>query len=108
LLAPPRSRIGPLGDEERRARFDRSPIRGVYDESVDRESAYEMLAAREAELNRQRETTASTARPGSAPRSSRRQSVGEAFVKSMARSIGSSIGRQILRGILGSITGGRR
>jgi DNA helicase HerA-like ATPase len=104
LMAPPRSRIGPLADEERVTLFERSPLRGVYDAPVDRASAYEMLKQRGEELERER-------RPSAPPRARsgrRRQSVGEAFVKSMARSIGSSIGRQILRGILGSITGGRR
>jgi uncharacterized protein len=43
LIAPPESRIGPISDSERAEQMDRSPYRGVYDTSVDRESAYELL-----------------------------------------------------------------
>src|SRR5690606_11937812 len=46
LIRPPSSRIGPLSDSERRAVIDRSPIAGLYDRDIDRESAYEILTAR--------------------------------------------------------------
>ncbi len=46
LIRPPSGRIGPLNDAERQAVMDRSPVLGLYDEDVDRESAFEMLAAR--------------------------------------------------------------
>jgi len=46
LIRPPSGRIGPLTDAERQAVMDRSPVLGVYDEDLDRESAFEMLAAR--------------------------------------------------------------
>src|SRR5690606_21672000 len=45
LIRPPSSRIGPLGDAERRAVIAASPVGPVYDTAVDRVSAYEMLAA---------------------------------------------------------------
>jgi DNA helicase HerA-like ATPase len=108
LLAPPRSRIGPLTDQERADLLERSPLRGQYEQAVDRRSAYEMLRERETELERQRQAAERAEPPKGQRRGSNRQSVGEAFVKSMARTLGSSIGRQILRGILGSISGGRR
>ena len=119
LVAPPRSQIGPITPEQRRALMEHSLVRGVYEQAVDRESAYEILKARAEETHRaaesaparapassSRNTTRTTTRTGS--RSGSRQSVGEAFVKSAARAIGSSLGRQILRGILGSLLGGRR
>ncbi|OPF97070.1 helicase HerA-like domain-containing protein [Rhodopseudomonas palustris] len=46
LIRPPSSRLGPLKDEERAALMAASPLRGVYDEAVDRESAFEVLKAR--------------------------------------------------------------
>jgi DNA helicase HerA-like ATPase len=121
LVAPPRSRIGALDDEERAQIAGRSPLRGTYDEAVDRESAHELLSQRAEELERQREQALREAerreqeekeareRERASRRSggSRRQSVGEAFAKSIARSIGSKIGRSIVRGILGSIVGRR-
>jgi DNA helicase HerA-like ATPase len=46
LIAPPRSRVGPLTAAERAEKINASPFAGKYDESVDRESAYEKLIAR--------------------------------------------------------------
>jgi DNA helicase HerA-like ATPase len=118
LVAPPRSRIGPLSAEERNEIRGRSPLGGVYDQSVDRESAYELLIKREQELEQRQAAEAQAAQQmqeqsqvsrgrASSRSSGRRQSVGEAFTKSIARSIGSGVGRQIVRGILGSILGRR-
>ena len=108
LVIPPESRIGPISDEERNTLLSRSPMKGKYAQSVDRESAYEMLAAR-AELAAKREAEeelaaqqAKEARRASRP-ASRRQSVGEAMLKSAARSVGRSLGSRLIRGILGSL-----
>ena len=112
LIRPPASRIGPLSDAERREILARSPLKGRYDEEIDRESAYEMLKkkaeeeARMAAAERARAEQEKAARR--VGRGSRRQSVWEAMAKSVARSMGSSLGRQIVRGILGSLLGGRR
>jgi len=117
LIAPPRSRIGPVTAQERDDILARSPFRSTYDEVVDRESAFEQLKQRETELETSRKQ--GTNRPGTgggtagARQASRRssargrQTVAESFAKSLMRSIGSSIGRSIARGILGSITGRR-
>jgi DNA helicase HerA-like ATPase len=43
LIRPPNSRIGPITDAERNAVIKASPIAGIYDKTVDRESASEML-----------------------------------------------------------------
>jgi DNA helicase HerA-like ATPase len=108
LIRPPESRIGPLADDERTERIDRSPFKGRYDTAVDRESAYEMLKERAEKLQKQQimaeKEKAAEPRPA---RGRKRQSIGEAFVKSAARSIGSQVGRRIIRGILGSIFGGK-
>ncbi|MCS6879630.1 MAG: DUF853 family protein [Geminicoccaceae bacterium] len=45
-ICPPRSRIGPVTAEERAEIIASSPLAGKYDEPLDRESAYEILAAR--------------------------------------------------------------
>ena len=108
LVKPPESRIGPISDEERSTLLSRSPMKGKYDQSVDRESAYELLAAR-AELAAKREAEEELAaqkakeeRRSSRP-ASRRQGVGEAMLKSAARSVGRSLGSRLIRGILGSL-----
>ncbi len=46
LVPPPCSRIGALTPDERGSVFEASPLKGVYDQAVERESAYEMLQAR--------------------------------------------------------------
>jgi len=110
LIRPPESRIGPLGELDRRDRIERSPLKGRYDTVVDRESAYEKLRDR-AEVKQARQEKADTRKPKEKPESAvvgRRQSTGEAFIKSAARAIGSQVGRQIIRGIMGSIFGGRQ
>ena len=132
LVAPPRSRIGPLTDPERAEVVAGSPVKGDYDEASDRESAYELLqeranAQQEAAEGAKREAEGESdsggffgsifggddeAKPRPRTGGRPRQSVGEAMAKSVVRSvgssIGSSIGRQIVRGILGSLLGGKR
>jgi DNA helicase HerA-like ATPase len=46
LVLPPHSRIGAITPAERAALIAASPIKGHYDETVDRESAYERLSGR--------------------------------------------------------------
>ncbi len=46
LVRPPSSRLGPLTDSERRKTMGVSPVAGLYDEDVDRESAFEILRER--------------------------------------------------------------
>ncbi|BCX16610.1 MAG: hypothetical protein KatS3mg117_0292 [Geminicoccaceae bacterium] len=45
-ICPPRSRIGPLSEEERRRIVEESPLFGKYEDPIDRESAYEILQGR--------------------------------------------------------------
>ncbi|UCE76528.1 MAG: DUF853 family protein [Gammaproteobacteria bacterium] len=114
LIAPPRSRIGPLSSEERDAIIAKSPLRGTYETVVDRESAFEMLKKRTEELEAQRAEAAQQQQAEDAASAKARPSGGrqrqgavEAFTKSVLRSVGSSLGRSIARGILGSIIGRR-
>ncbi|CAN5118211.1 DUF853 domain-containing protein [soil metagenome] len=48
MIRPPDSRLGPATDAERAAVMARSPVQGVYETAIDRESAEEVLAARHA------------------------------------------------------------
>ncbi|KKX28155.1 helicase HerA-like C-terminal domain-containing protein [Rhizobium sp. LC145] len=123
LIRPPSSRIGPLTDQERQAVMDRSPVLGLYDEDVDRESAFEMLAAKAkqaadaaAAKEAEEAQTASAGsgwtlpgfgggadeRPTRGRAGSQRQTVVEAAMKSVARTVATQVGRAIVRGILGS------
>ncbi|BAU47048.1 ATP-binding protein [Sulfurifustis variabilis] len=111
LIAPPRSRIGPITTEERRRLIDSSPLRGHYERAADRESAYEILKRR-AETPPEQTTSGSRwdelLGGGAAKGGRRREGMAEAMMKSASRAIGSQIGRQIIRGVLGSLLGGKR
>jgi len=128
FVCPPSSRIGPATDAERHKAIDESPVFGVYEKVVDRESAYEKLRdrretappAEQAGTGAARQTTAAPSDGGvmgglrdilfgsTGPRGGRREGVIDAAAKSVARTIGSSVGREIVRGVLGSILGGTR
>ena len=121
MIAPPASRIGPLADEERAEVMARSPYKAIYNQVIDRESAYEILKGRVAEqeqteqqqkiqeqLRAEQERILKEQQKEQARSASQRNSAVDAFAKSAARAIGSSLGRQIVRGILGSLLGGRR
>jgi DNA helicase HerA-like ATPase len=118
LIRPPVSRLGPITPAERASIMSASPVRGLYDETKDRESAYEMLAAR-AQAAASEPADPPPKNPGwaeaepesrraPAPRASNRQSMGEAFAKSMLRTIGSQVGRELIRGVLGGLMGSSR
>ncbi len=105
LVRPPESRIGPLTDAERGEQMKRSPLKGRYDEALDRESAYELLNKRGTEKLAAAEQEQAAAKPvkrgGREP-----ESIAMTLAKGAARAIGSQVGREIVRGVLGSLLGG--
>jgi uncharacterized protein len=118
LIRPPSSRLGPITPEERNKAIKNSPVYGQYDESVDRDSAYEKLHAKAArraeEQQREADDKAAAKAEKSASRAAprERESATDRFIKnaagSVGRSLGStvarSIGNALVRGILGSLT----
>ena len=106
FVLPPASRIGPITPEERRTLMTSSPVAGVYDKAVDRESAYERLRGRA----EQAATPAGAGGRAGAPAgggffdslkgslgglmtgSGRKDSMVEAMAKSAARTVGSTVG----------------
>ncbi len=46
MVRPPSARVGPVTPEERAAIIRKSPLKGKYDQTVDSESAYEVLMQR--------------------------------------------------------------
>jgi hypothetical protein len=128
-VLPPGSRIGPIAASERQALINGSLVAGVYEKTVDRESAHELL--------RQRAPDVAAAKPGqgvpaggagtvtaegpgmmgglkdalfgsTGPRGGHRPGLAQAAASSAVRSIGSALGREIIRGVLGSLLGGSR
>jgi len=117
LMLPPRSRIGPITADERKALIAGSVVHGAYETAVDRDSAYEMLkaraatAAQAAAAEEQAKEAADEAKQPARGRSRRGRepdTLMESVLKSTMRSAGSQLGRSITRGILGGILGGRR
>jgi len=126
LILPPGSRIGPLRSEERNAAINGSLVYGVYEELLDRESAYEKLKQTKTETAQattsSRPATVQPSSPASTtgsaindilfgttgPRGGKHDGIAQIAAKTVARTIASEVGRQILRGVLGSILGGRR
>jgi len=51
-IRPPDSRLGPATDAERAAVMAASPVRGLYEAPIDRESAEEVLAARRGDADK--------------------------------------------------------
>ena len=110
-IRPPASRLGPITPQERAAIISDSPVKGKYEEEVDRKSAHEMLkdaqaqGGGESEAGYERHGEFRVPRPGDrgpAPRreparSSTRQTAGEAFTKSLLRSLGTAAGRILER-----------
>jgi hypothetical protein len=129
----PGSQLGPITPEQRKALLDNSLVAGVYEKTIDRESAYETLKGSHASPAKGAGTSTS-GHAGASESSSQNEQGGhallsglgdvlfgrtgsrganhdglaQAMVKSAVRTIGSSVGREIVRGVLGGILGGRR
>jgi len=116
MIYPPHSQIGPITPEQRRQLIQSSVVAGVYENAVDRESAFEILKARAA--GQPAGPAPSPGAPGTVQQPSwydripgfsmggrRGDNLVEAMAKSATRTIGSSVGRQIVRGVLGSLLG---
>jgi DNA helicase HerA-like ATPase len=109
-LGAPRSLMGPVEPAALDRAVQASPLYGRYAEAVDRESAYEKLAARDAAAAQ----AAAQAAPGAGRAPAKgggrakeepsvvEQVVGSGIFKSLARSVGTQIGREITRSLFGT------
>ena len=121
LIAPPRSRLGPLNEAERKVMLSTSPVAGKYEETLDRESAFELLSvkanalaeakadekaqadSRKAELVKAREEAAAQRVYKASPMGKM-----EKVAIATAAAVATSAGRSLVRGLLGSLFGKRR
>ena len=122
LIAPPSCRMGSISDAERAQVRAGSPVGAKYDNTIDRESASEMLAKRAETAAEKAEAPPAKTRAqddkqeggfGQSVKDAvfgtkRRQGMVETMAKQTTRTIGTKLGNQIVRGILGSIFGGKR
>jgi uncharacterized protein len=124
-VLPPASQIGPITPEQRKALIANSIVAGVYEKTLDRESAFEKLSGRTSARMGDKPAAKDQVSNGTAGASGggimdtiggmlgggargSRASAGEQMIKSAAGAIGREVGRQIIRGVLGSILGGSR
>ncbi|MEM9911954.1 MAG: helicase HerA-like domain-containing protein [Pseudomonadota bacterium] len=132
LIRPPSSKLGPVSPQTRDGLIAASPVAGKYETTLDRKSAFEMLAARadtaakDAETaEKQADTQDAAAREFNAARrytgakvsrsSSRPSSGSDSFAGDMAEAMASVVvkelkgttGRRLVRGILGGLFRGR-
>ena len=130
FVIPPGSQIGPITTAQRQALIASSVVAGVYEKTVDRESAYEKLNARagSAQPGATGSAPAGTAQGqaggtggggmldglrdavfgSTGPRGGHHEGMAESMAKSAVRSIGSAVGREIIRGVLGGIMGSKK
>lgn len=119
FVVPPFSQIGPVTPEQRGQLISGSLVAGVYEQELDRESAFEILSKRaeekmaaDAEVKAAEDAEKEAIKKAKAEKAAARapDTLVESITKSVARSASSSIGRQIgntiVRGVLGSIFGG--
>jgi DNA helicase HerA-like ATPase len=134
-VLPPGSQIGPITPAQRQALIANSIVAGVYEKTVDRDSAYEQLQQRAATAQASRPAGAAPAPAGAAtgagaqttaasggmlgelsaaifgstgPRGGRHEGMAASMAKSAVRSMGSAVGREIIRGVLGGIMGSKQ
>ncbi|MFE0022930.1 helicase HerA-like domain-containing protein [Amycolatopsis sp. NPDC059021] len=106
-LRPPRSKMGSIGDEAVAAAVQSSDLHGKYAETIDRESAYEILQARVAPpADDQAPQDAPPPAPEPAPKKEEpgfiEQTMSNPAVKSFLRSAANTLGREITRGLFGN------
>ena len=135
-VMPPASQIGPITSQERENIMASSIVAGVYEKTIDRESAYEKLKGRVAKAPAANSSSTSTTPQSTSTQETtpaeqasggmfgglggllgnifgggggvrRRDNIAETMVKSAVRTIGSQVGRSIVRGVLGSILKGK-
>jgi DNA helicase HerA-like ATPase len=134
LIAPPRSRVGPLTDKERAIMVSTSPVAGKYEQAVDRESAEEILHARaqaaadaqaaaqakaqaekEAAAQAKEAERAAAAQAKEQARLERERRANPSFTEEITRQFGKTVQRQLvnrvatslIRGVLGGLLRGR-
>ena len=136
-VLPPGSQLGPITPTQREVLLLGSLVAGTYEQTLDRESAFEKIkgqatagSAGAASGGRAAPATASTGSlPGAAPagadaglldglkdllfgsvgpRGGVHEGLAQTMAKSAVRTMGSTVGRELIRGVLGSFMGGSR
>jgi len=97
-LAPPASVMGPLSESEYQAHLASSEMYRKYKDTIDPESAYEILNERIQSIKEEQATTKEATRQSG----KKEKSVVEEV---MSSSVGRQIGRELVRGVFGMLFG---
>ena len=119
FVAPPGSQIGPISDAQRQDLLKNSLVAGVYEDMVDRESAFEILRDRAnaaAQASQEAQGASSGLAQGlneflfgsTGPRGGKKDGLVQSVVKSQARSMVNRAAGRLLRGVLGNLLGGKK
>lgn len=99
LLCPPASRMDILTPDEIDEIISRSKLISKYNETIDRESAYEILTNK---LKESQENSSEEKESGSgSPKREEKSTVEKVLTSTTARQVGRTVAREITRGILG-------
>jgi uncharacterized protein len=107
-LRAPRSLMGTIGDDAIKQAAAASELHGRYSQTVDRESAYELMAARMAppapapEQHQQEQPAPERQRREREEPGFVEKVMGNSAVKSFFRSAASALGRELTRGMFGN------
>ena len=109
-IAPPRCRMGPATDKERKLVMQRSPVGGKYNEDLDRQSAHEQLQQRRKQLAEQRAKEQAKLEQASEKTSSnkRRGRPRDSFMTKMGKSLQRKLTTKAVNAIWKSLFGKRR
>ncbi len=129
FVMPPASQLGPITPEQRQVLLQSSLVAGIYEQALDRESAFEKIKGQSAATPNSASNPTQTGEQSqgaekesggfmagmsdilfgsSGPRGGQRDGVAQLVVKSAVRTVGSAIGREIVRGVLGGLLGSSR
>ncbi|WP_069159846.1 helicase HerA-like domain-containing protein [Nocardia altamirensis] len=101
-MQPPRSLMDTIGDDAIKSRALSSSLHGKYGQTIDRESAYEILAAKVAAADQSSEPAPAPGRSPKAEDSTAERIMKNPAVKSFLRSAATAAGREISRSIFGT------
>lgn len=106
LVRPPYSRLGPAGDGVRERIIEASLFGRMYNEEIDRESAYEILKKRREERAKKLEEEKAQeaeekAKGKTEKKKSRRQGPVEAFFMTVVRTAARAVSRELMKVVFG-------
>lgn len=103
LMSPPQSRMDVLNDNEMNSLIEASRLYNKYKESLDPESAFEILSVR---INQaQQEQAAEVQQKANAPKKGEKSTIEKVLNNTVTRQVARTAAREVTRGLLGVLKG---